>query len=131
VTAALHQFWVEPGIHEIWLYDALKAQHMDVALYPHQDRVDIGATNESFGIDLKAYASAETLGLKLSSGIGGLSHYQKKLLVVPDWIVNSQAGYLDRLRAAIGDNASRLTICAVSEVTSALQTTTTRGVARA
>jgi hypothetical protein len=131
VTAALHQFWVEPGIHEIWLYDALKAQYMDVALYPYQDRVDIGAPNESFGIDLKAYASAETLGLKLRSGIGGLSHYQKKLLVVPDWIVNSQAGYLDRLRAAIGDNASRLTICAVSEVTSALQATTTRGVARA
>jgi hypothetical protein len=118
VRAEIHQFWVEPGIHEVWLHDDLKTQGFDVSLYPHQDRVDVGISDDRIGIDLKAYASAETLGLKLKKSIGGLAFYEKKLLVIPDWIVRSQASYLERLRSAMGENSRRLTCCMVSEVAS-------------
>jgi len=123
VRPEIHQFWVEPGIHEIWLYDELKSKGVDVALYPYQDRVDVGTNDDRFGIDLKAYASAETLGNKLRRSIGGLSFYEKKLLVVPDWIVRSQSGYLDRLRLALGENGKRVLCCVVSEVASIMKAT--------
>jgi hypothetical protein len=121
VRPEIHQFWVEPGIHEIWLYDELKSKGLDVTLYPYQDRVDIGTSDDRVGIDVKAYASAETLGSKLRRNIGGLSFYEKKLLAIPDWIVRSQPGYLDRLRIALGENAKRLTCCAISDVASLLR----------
>ncbi len=118
VRPEIHQFWVEPGIHELWLHDELKTEGFAVRLYPHQDQVDVAIANDRIGIDLKAYASPETLGLKLKNSIGGLAFYEKKLLVVPDWIVRSQSSYLERLRSSMGENARRLTCCMVSEVPS-------------
>jgi hypothetical protein len=52
------------------------------------------------GVDLKMYASPETLGRRFQKSIGGLSHYAHKLVVIPDWLVAETPSYLDRLRSA-------------------------------
>lgn len=100
VSRGIRQYWVEPGIDEIRLYDALRHAGMEPQLYPFRDRVDI-AVGET-GIDLKTYASPETLGLRLKRGIGGLAYYAKRMVVVPDWQVASMPSYLDRLRRTMG-----------------------------
>ena len=69
-------------------------------MYPFRDRVDISVGD--IGIDLKTYASPETLGLKFKKGIGGLAYYDERWVVVPDWQVASVPSYLDRLRKAMG-----------------------------
>lgn len=95
----VHQYWIEPGIDEIRLYDALVAMELPAQLYPYRDRVDIAV--DDVGIDLKAYSSPEILGRKFRRSIGGLVHYPKKWVVVPDWLLASTPSYLERLRAAI------------------------------
>lgn len=99
VTRGIRQYWVEPGFDEIRMYDALIAHKHPAELYPNRDRVDI-AVGE-IGIDLKSYASPEILGRHFKRGIGGLAHYRHKWVVVPDWLVNSNPTYLDRLKATI------------------------------
>ena len=103
LTRGLRQYWLEPGIDEIRLFDALKAQGLAPRLYPHRDRVDIdlGARSD-IGLDLKAYASPELLGRRLNKKPGGLAHYAQRWLVVPDWLANSTPSYMDRLRGALG-----------------------------
>lgn len=100
VSRGIRQYWVEPGIDEIRLYDALVAKGIAAVLYPFRDRVDISVGD--IGIDLKTYASPETLGLKFKKGIGGLAYYDERWVVVPDWQVASVPSYLDRLRKAMG-----------------------------
>lgn len=98
VTRGVRQYWIEPGRDEIEMCDILRADGLDVALYPHRDRVDL-AVGE-IGVDLKMYASPETLGRRFQKGIGGLAHYARKLVVIPDWLTKSTPSYLDRLRSA-------------------------------
>lgn len=100
VSRGIRQYWVEPGIDEIRLYDALVPKGIATVLYPFRDRVDISVRN--IGIDLKTYASPETLGLKFKKGIGGLAYYDERWVVVPDWQIVSVPSYLDRLRKAMG-----------------------------
>lgn len=119
VKKGIHQYWVEPGIDELRLYDAMLGAGMKADLYPFQDRVDIAIGD--IGIDLKTYVSPEILGAKFRKGIGGLAHYSKKWLVVPDWMVNSSHGYMTRLRDAMGDNASRVQCLSLSEVLQTIQ----------
>lgn len=99
VTRGIKQYWIEPGLDEIRLFDALKAMDLPVALYPIRDRVDISVGEA--GIDLKSYTSPEMLGRKFKNDIGGLAYYEPKLLVIPDWVQKSIPSYLDRLKAAI------------------------------
>lgn len=99
VTRGIRQYWVEPGIDELRLFDALCEMGLPAELYPKRDRVDI-AVGEA-GIDLKTYTSPETLGRKFKLGIGGLAHYEPKLLVIPDWVQRATPSYLDRLKAAM------------------------------
>lgn len=99
VSRGIHQYWIEPGIDELRLYDALLAHGEAAELYPFRDRVDIAV--EDTGIDLKNYASPETLGTKFKRGIGGLAYYGQRWLVIPDWQVASVPSYLDRLRKAM------------------------------
>jgi hypothetical protein len=98
VSRGIRQYWIEPGLDEIRLYDALCTLGLKPALYPFRDRVDI-AVND-VGIDLKAYNSPETLGWRFRRSIGGLIHYNQRWVVVPDWIVDSIPSYLPRLRTA-------------------------------
>jgi hypothetical protein len=99
VTRGIRQYWVEPGIDELRLFDALCRMGLAADLYPNRDRVDI-AVGEA-GIDLKTYTSPETLGRKFKLSIGGLAHYEPKLLVIPDWVQRATPSYLDRLKASM------------------------------
>lgn len=111
-TRGIRQYWIEPGIDEIRLFDTLIAMGVSAELYPFRDRVDIAVGN--IGMDLKAYASPETLGRKFNRSIGGLSHYAKKWVVVPDWLTFSAPTYLNRLQEAAERSDLRfLTVSAV------------------
>ena len=107
VKRGIQQYWVEPGIDEIALFDAMRKAGLNAALYPFQDRVDI-AVGDDLGIDLKAYVSPEILGTKFKKGLGGLAAYTTKWLVIPDALVAQTPNYLERLRSAMGDNHSRV-----------------------
>jgi hypothetical protein len=99
VSRGIRLYWIEPGVDEIALFDRLKAMGQSPILYPFRDRVDISVVN--IGMDLKAYSSPETLGRKLKRGIGGLSYYADKWLVIPDWLQDSSPTYLNRLRTVM------------------------------
>ena len=103
VHRSIHQYWVEPGIDEIFLFDAMVKEGLPALLYPDQDRVDIAVGN--IGMDLKTYASPEILGAKFKKGIGGLSSYARKWVLVPDWLVKLTPNYLERLKNAMGEEA--------------------------
>ena len=99
----LRQYWLEPGIDEVLLFDSLQARGLSPRLYPHRDRVDIDLGADSpVGLDLKAYASPELLGRRMSKRPGGLAFYAQRWLVVPDWLASATPGYMDRLRGALG-----------------------------
>ena len=109
VARGIRQYWVEPGIDELRLYDALAASGVTAELYPSRDRVDI-AVGE-IGIDLKTYVSPETLGQKFRRSIGGLAFYRRRLLVIPDWHAETVPSYIDRLKRAMGrDDVTCLTV---------------------
>lgn len=99
VSRGIRQYWVEPGIDELRLYDALKANGIDAHLYPFRDRVDISVGD--IGIDLKIYVSPETLGLKFKRSVGGLAYYKSRWLVIPDWHAAAVPSYMDRLDSAM------------------------------
>lgn len=99
VSRGVRQYWVEPGLDEIWLYDRLRANGFEAILYPNQDRVDVAIGD--VGIDLKAYASPETLGRRFNKSVGGLAHYPVKIVAVPDWLARLTPYYIDRLRTAM------------------------------
>ena len=113
VKRGIHQYWVEPGIDEILLFDAIVAAGVDALLYPFQDRVDIAVG--TIGMDLKTFVSPEILGAKFRKGIGGLAYYETKWLVVPDWLLKSAPAYMSRLEAAMGDNAKRVRCLSLSQ----------------
>lgn len=96
----IKQYWVEPGVDEIRLFDALTALGLPVVLFPQQDKVDLAF--DDVGIDLKAYASPEILGRKLARHLGGLADYPTRWLVVPDALASARTHYLARLRRALG-----------------------------
>lgn len=106
LNRGLRQYWLEPGIDEVLLYDAFKAHGLQPRLYPHRDRVDIDLGPDSgVGIDLKAYASPELLGRRLRKRPGGLVHYAHRWLVVPDWLASGTPGYMERLRGALAPSS--------------------------
>ncbi len=113
VRRGVHQYWVEPGVDEIRLFDGLRSRGAPAELYPYMDRVDIAVGDT--GIDLKSYASPELLGDKIRRNKGGLSHYKHKWLVIPDWLVARTPGYLERLRHALEDAASSIRCLSASE----------------
>ena len=113
VKRGIHQYWVEPGIDELALYDAMRSAGLPAVLYPFQDRVDIAVGN--IGIDLKTYISPEILGAKFKKSLGGLSHYERKWVVIPDWLVKTTHDYISRLRDAMGDSAKRLQCMSLSQ----------------
>lgn len=112
VTRGIRQFWVEPGVDEIRLYDQLIARGIEAELYPHRDRVDLAVG--SLGIDLKSYASPEILGARFRKSLGGLVYYDPKWIVIPDWRIAATHNYLERLSGAMGDHASRVRCLSLS-----------------
>lgn len=99
VSRGIRQYWVEPGLDEIRLFDALESLKLSPELYPNRDRVDIAVGN--IGLDLKTYTSPEMLGRKFKRGLGGLVEYPDRIIVVPDWVVANTPSYLDRLLHAM------------------------------
>lgn len=107
LARGLRQYWLEPGIDEVLLFDALQGAGLSPRLYPHRDRVDIDLGADSgVGLDLKAYASPELLGRRLKKRPGGLAFYSQRWLVAPDWLANATPGYMDRLKGALGAGSS-------------------------
>jgi hypothetical protein len=113
VKRGIHQYWVEPGIDEINLFDSLKKAGINAQLYPLQDRVDIAI--DDIGIDLKSYVSPEILGVKFKKSLGGLSYYKNKWIVIPEVLVASTPNYLERLRSTMGENAHRVECLSVGD----------------
>lgn len=113
VSAPFHLYWIEPGVDEIRLYDALMANGHRPSLYPYRDRVDISLGE--IGIDLKDYSSPVLLGRKLRQSIGGLAQYREKWLVIPDRRCRGGDDYRSRLIEELGTTARRLTVLSVSE----------------
>ena len=114
VLRSIHQYWVEPGIDEIFLFDAMVKEGFAAQLYPYQDAVDISVGD--IGMDLKTYASPEMLGAKFKKGIGGLSQYARKWIVIPEWLVQLTPNYLERLKNSMGDEtASRMKCLSTAE----------------
>jgi hypothetical protein len=109
VLRSIHQYWVEPGIDEIFLFDAMVKDGFAAQLYPYQDAVDIAVGD--IGMDLKTYASPEILGAKFKNGIGGLAQYARKWVVIPDWLVSLTPNYLERLKGAMGEEARNRMQC--------------------
>ncbi len=95
---ALKQYWIEPGLDEVWLFDRICALGLPAALYPKRDQVDIAV--KDIGIDLKAYSSPEILGRRFRRTIGGLAYYREKWVVIPDMLLDITPSYLTRLSAA-------------------------------
>ncbi|MCE2645090.1 MAG: hypothetical protein LW835_07715 [Burkholderiaceae bacterium] len=118
VRRGVHQYWVEPGVDEIRLFDELHSRGAKPDLYPYMDRVDIAVGDT--GMDLKSYASPELLGDKIRRNKGGLNHYRHKWLVIPDWLVARTPGYLDRLRHALEEAAGSIRCLSTSEVLKAV-----------
>jgi hypothetical protein len=113
VKRGIHQFWVEPGLDEVVLFDALTKAGIKAELYPNQDRVDIAFGD--IGIDLKSYVSPEILGAKFKKGLGGLASYSSKWIVIPNSLIANSVNYLERLRGAMGDNSRRVQCYSVRE----------------
>lgn len=114
VSRAIHQYWVEPGVDEIRLFDALRDAGMNPELYPMRDRVDIAVG--CYGLDLKSYSSPEMLGAKIRKSKGGLNYYEKKRLVIPDWLCDLTPRYLERVTSAMEEVAKSVTCMRSSEV---------------
>ena len=110
----IQQYWVEPGLDEIRLYEVLCAQGLSPNLYPKSDLVDLAF--DDVGIDLKAWSSPELLGRVLSSRLGGLAQYSRRWLVIPDRLIKAAPDYPKRLVAAL----NRPEVCVLS-VTEAIE----------
>jgi hypothetical protein len=100
VRRGLLHYWVEPGFDEVRLYDALRHRGLPVQLYPMRDVVDLAV--REWGVDLKAYASPETLGRRFRDGLGGLARYRHRILAIPDWLIERTPAYLERLVGSMG-----------------------------
>jgi hypothetical protein len=105
LTRGIRQYWQEPGFDELRLFDELIAAGFSPSLYPELDRVDIAVGD--VGIDLKAYVSPELLGARICNSIGGLAHYNRKWLVIPDRLIDRVPAYLERLRGVLGQASVR------------------------
>lgn len=102
LNRSLRKYWLEPGIDEMRLGDALGDAGHKVRYYPNRDLVDLDlGEGSSVGIDLKAYSSPELLGERLMHRPGGLRQYKKPLLVIPDWIAKREENYIDRVSACL------------------------------
>lgn len=111
-------YWTAPAIDEINIFDRAREYGLDAQLYPESDICDVSIDNYAIGIDAKSYNSPVSLAMRLNRDIGGLRHYNRRIIAVSDRIVKNTDGYLDILRSSLnkkGDPAS-LEIRSVSEV---------------
>jgi hypothetical protein len=102
LNRSLRKYWLEPGIDELRLAERLGAAGLTCRMYPNRDQVDLDLGESSeVGVDLKAYSSPELLGGRLRRRPGGLRHYRKQFLVIPDWLVRKVPNYLQRVTACL------------------------------
>lgn len=99
-NAALLAFWVGPGLDEVRLHDRLLSGGRASILYPMSDAADVGLDGLDVGLDVKSYASPLVLGARLTRGIGRLALFRRRVIVVPDYKLRLNPGYIDDLRAS-------------------------------
>lgn len=99
-STAVLAFWVGPGLDEVALHDELSARGSSVALYPMSDAADVGVDNLEVGLDVKSYSSPLVLGARLSRGIGRLTLFKRKVIVIPDYKIRLNSRYIDDLEAS-------------------------------
>jgi len=92
----LLRYWSDPAQEELRLHRELSQAGLeDVTLYPHLDRCDV-SLGEHTGVDVKDHANPARLARTLNASIGGLRHYERRILAVADRRAR-QEQYLDRL----------------------------------
>ncbi|GAA5513049.1 hypothetical protein Dcar01_01775 [Deinococcus carri] len=114
------RYWVNPAVDELRIYDAAVEKGLPAALYPQSDQCDVSLGRRT-GVDVKNYRDAHALVCKLNAGIGGLKHYDVKILAVPD-ARRDQAGYLQALRRGLKRGpAAAVRVMTVGEVRGELE----------
>lgn len=96
-TGAVLAFWVGPGLDEIALFDRLSGTGTPATLYPMADAADVGVQGLDVGLDVKSYASPIILGARLSRGLGRLTLFKRRVIVVPDYKLRLNPSYLEDL----------------------------------
>lgn len=99
-TGAVLAFWVGPGLDEVELHDELSKRGRSVQLYPLSDAADVGVDGLEVGLDVKSYASPLVLGARLSRGLGRLTMFNRRIIVVPDYKLRFNSRYIDDLKGA-------------------------------
>jgi DNA-binding transcriptional MerR regulator len=120
------KYWVDPAREELRLYDALIKADINAQLYPHSDQCDI-AIGEDVGIDVKDYRDPVRLARKLNRSIGGLSHYNRRILALADRRAD-QDEYIERLSEQLTrETRERLELKSVTDTISLLKREYRRG----
>lgn len=120
------KYWVDPAREELRLYDALRRAGVDADLYPHSDRCDV-AVADDVGVDVKDYRDPARLARKLNRSIGGLAHYERRILAIADRRAR-HGDYLARLREQLTpETRQQLEVLSVSETIRALKRDHTNG----
>ncbi|WP_143242173.1 hypothetical protein [Agrobacterium fabrum] len=99
-AGAILAFWVGPGLDELWLHDNLLNNGRSVTLYPLSDAADVGVDGLDVGLDVKSYASPLILGARLSRGLGRLTLFKRRVIVIPDYKIRLNPRYMDELEAS-------------------------------
>jgi len=96
---SLLSFWVGPGLGEIKIHRALTEAGLASVLYPECDAADVGVNGFEIGIDVKSYASPDSLARHFLSrrSIGGLAKFDRRIIAIPDAKVRAVTRYLQRL----------------------------------
>ncbi len=110
-------YWTGPAIDELRIYDTAKQQKLDVELYPELDRCDV-AIGDKIGIDAKSYRDPVSLAMKLNRSIGGLIHYDTRIIAISDQHIENNPYYLTILREILEQQfpQNTLQLLSVSDV---------------
>ena len=120
VRPQLLAYWVNPAIDELRIYNKARDLGLVADLYPNKDACDVSIGNR-IGIDVKSYSNPITLAQRLSRSIGRLAKYEKKVLAVPDALVQDRRDYLSLLRSGLTGEGKKLDVMKVSDVLKALE----------
>ena len=80
-------------------------------LIQHQGTIMLPPVVENVSIEWERQGQELSRG----KGLGGLASYTSKWIVIPDALIAQTVNYLDRLRGAMGDSASRVQCYCVRE----------------
>lgn len=103
-------YWVGPGIDELQIYDEARRLGLDAELYPEADQCDVSIGGRIVGIDVKSYSSPVSLGLRLNSSIGGMIHYQRRIIAIGDDLFARNPDYGTMVRSMLEPRGEQSTL---------------------